>query len=70
MNHIAVLTRYELKKLFQKKILWVTLFICFLGILFSMLFPLVGDYYVDKVFIDTNYNMHFIEQFCTLDDHV
>ena len=62
MNHIAVLTRYELKKLFQKKILWVTLFICFLGILFSMLFPLVGDYYVDKVFIDTNYNMHITDQ--------
>lgn len=62
MNHIAVLTRYELKKLFQKKILWVTLFICFLGILFSTLFPLVGDYYVDKVFIDTNYNMHITDQ--------
>ena len=54
MNHFSVLTRYELKKLFQKKILWVTLIVCFLGILFSLLFPLVGDYYVDKVFIDTN----------------
>ena len=62
MNHFAVLTRYELKKLFQKKILWVTLIVCFLGILFSLLFPLVGDYYVDKVFIDTNYNMHITDQ--------
>ena len=62
MDNFATLYRYELKKLFQKKILWVTLFICFLGILFSMLFPLVGDYYVDKVFIDTNYNMHITDQ--------
>ena len=62
MNHFAVLTRYELKKLFQKKILRVTLIVCFLGILFSLLFPLVGDYYVDKVFIDTNYNMHITDQ--------
>ena len=62
MNHFAVLTRYELKKLFQKKILWVTLLVCCLAILFSLLFPLVGDYYVDKVFIDTNYNMHITDQ--------
>ena len=62
MNHFAVLTRYELKKLFQKKILRVTLIVCFLGILFSLLLPLVGDYYVDKVLIDTNYKMHITDQ--------
>jgi ABC-type transport system involved in multi-copper enzyme maturation permease subunit len=36
--------------------------VCCLAILFSLLFPLVGDYYVDKVFIDTNYNMHITDQ--------
>ena len=37
MNNFTVLTVYELKKLFQKKILWVTLLVCFLGIAFTLL---------------------------------
>ena len=41
MNNFDVLTRYELKKLFQKKILWITLLVCVLGILFSLLFSYV-----------------------------
>ena len=62
MSNFAVLTRYELKKLSQKKILWITLIVCFLAILFSLLFPLVGSYYVDGVLIDSNYNMHITDQ--------
>ena len=62
MNNFATLYRYELKKLFQKKILWVTLFICFLAIAFSTLFPLAGSYYVDGVLIDSNYNMYMTDQ--------
>ena len=62
MNNSALLYRFELKKLLQKKILWVTLIVCFLAILFSLLFPLAGSYYVDGVFIDSNYNMHITDQ--------
>ena len=62
MNNFTVLTRYELKKLFQKKILWVTLLVCFLGIAFTLLFPLAGNYYVDGMYIDSNYNMHITDQ--------
>ncbi len=62
MNNFSVLYRYELKKLLQKKILWVALAVCFVGILFSLLFPLVGSYYVDGMYIDSNYNMHITDQ--------
>ncbi len=62
MDNFATLYRYELKKLFQKKILWVTLVVCFLAIIFSLLFPLVGSYYVDGVLIDSNYNMYLTDQ--------
>ena len=62
MNNFSVLYRYELKKLLQKKILWVALAVCFVGILFSLLFPLVGSYYVDGMYIDSNYNMHLTDQ--------
>ncbi len=62
MDNFAILYRYELKKLFQKKILWVTLFICLFAIAFSILFPLAGSYYVDGVLIDSNYNMYLTDQ--------
>ena len=62
MNNFTILTVYELKKLFQKKILWVTLLVCFLAIAFTLLFPLAGNYYVDGMYIDSNYNMHITDQ--------
>ena len=62
MDNFAILYRYELKKLLQKKILWVALTVCLIGILFSLLFPLAGSYYVDGVYIDSNYNMHITDQ--------
>lgn len=62
MDNFAILYRYELKKLLQKKILWVALTVCLIGILFSLLFPLAGSYYVDGVYIDSNYNMHLTDQ--------
>lgn len=62
MNNLCVLYRYELKKLFQKKILWVSLGICLLAIVFSLLFPLTGDYNVDGVVVDTIYHQTKIIQ--------
>lgn len=62
MRNYGILYRYELKKLLQKKILWITLFICMLAIAFSLLFPLMGNYYVDGVLIDSNYNVYLTDQ--------
>lgn len=62
MSNFGILYRYELKKLLQKKILWITLFICVLAIAFSLLFPLMGNYYVDGVPVDSNYNSYLTDQ--------
>ena len=62
MSNFSILYRYELKKLLQKKILWISLGICALAAAFSLLFPMIGHYYVDGMLIDTNYNYHKTDQ--------
>ena len=62
MNNFGILYRYELKKLSQKKILWISLGICLLVIAFSLLFPLAGNYYIDGTLIDSNYNIYLTDQ--------
>ena len=42
MSNFSILYRYELKKLLQKKILWISLGICALAAAFSLLFPMIG----------------------------
>ena len=61
MNPFGILYRYELKKLLQKKILWVTLFVCLMGISFSLVLPLIGYYSVDGEIIDSNYNLYLTD---------
>ena len=62
MINFGVLYRYELKKLFQKKILWVSLLICLLAIGVSVLVPLMGHYIVNGEIVDSNYNQYRIDQ--------
>lgn len=62
MDNFSVLYHFELKKLMQKKILWITLILCLAAIVFSILFPLAGTYYVNQVPIDSNYNQHIIDK--------
>ena len=62
MSNFNILYGYELKKIAQKKILWITLFICVITIAFSLLFPLTGSYYVDGVPIDSNYHMFLTDR--------
>ena len=62
MNNLFTLYGYELKKLMQKKLLWVSLLVCVAAIAFSILAPLLGTYYVDGVAIGTNYEQHLIDQ--------
>lgn len=57
MNNLGTLYRYELKKLFKRKIVWITLAICLIAIGISMLAGLMGSFYVENEVVDTNYNM-------------
>ena len=62
MNNLFSLYGYELKKLMQKKLLWVTLLVCMAAIAFGVLFPLTGTYYANGEAISTNYEQHLIDQ--------
>lgn len=58
MNNFGVLFRYECKKLLNKKIVWISFFLCMAVILCSQVIPFLGDYYIDGKLVDTNYNMY------------
>ena len=62
MNNLFTMYGYELKKLVQKKLLWVSLLVCMAAIAFSILFPLLGTYSANGVPISTNYEQHLIDQ--------
>ncbi len=62
MNNLFTMYGYELKKLVQKKLLWVSLLVCMAAIAFSILFPLTGGHFVNSVYIGTNYEQHLIDQ--------
>ena len=62
MNNLFTLYGYELKKLVQKKLLWVSLLVCMAAIAFSILLPLLGTYYANGAAISTNYEQHLIDQ--------
>ena len=60
MNNLFTLYGYELKKLMQKKLVWIALFVCMAVIAFSILFPLMGSYSVNGTYVGTNYEEHLI----------
>ncbi len=62
MNNLFTLYAYELKKLLQKKLLWISLLVCMVAIAFLILFPLLGTYSVNGVPISTNYEQHLIDK--------
>ena len=62
MNKLLTLYRYELKKLMQKKLVWVSFLICIVSIIFAILVPLLGTYYANGKAIGTNYEQHLIDQ--------
>lgn len=57
MNNFGVMYSYECKKIFSKKIVWISFVICVAVIIFSLVIQMVGGYYVDGKLIDTNYNL-------------
>ena len=62
MNNLLTMYGFELKKILQKKLVWISLFICMAAIIFSILFPLSGTYYANGVAISTNYEQHLLDQ--------
>ena len=62
MNNLLIMYRFELKKLVQKKLLWISLLVCMAVIGFSILFPLMGSYLVNGTYVGTNYEEHLIDQ--------
>mgnify|MGYP003488211460 FL=1 len=62
MNNLLIMYRFELKKLVQKKLLWISLLVCMAVIGFSILFPLMGSYLVNGTYVGTNYEEHLINQ--------
>lgn len=62
MNNLYLLYRYELKKMFQRKIVWLTVMVCMIVTGFSILSGLIGAYYVDGVKVDTHYHIFQTDQ--------
>lgn len=61
MNCFRTIYRYELKKITRRKLVWITLSICVLGIIFTPFSNLLGSYYVDGVLTDTHYHMFQVD---------
>lgn len=57
MHNMGILYRYELKKLLKRKLVWVTGIIILLLSVVVIVMDLTGNYYVNGVAVDTNYNM-------------
>ncbi len=62
MGNFAALYCYECKKLVKKKILWITFLLVAAAILCSSCIDVVGEYYVDGVLVDTNYNLYVADR--------
>lgn len=62
MNNFGTLYRFELKKLMQRKLLWVSLLICLVVCGFSAFSALIGKHYVDGKLYDTYYHMFQVDQ--------
>lgn len=58
MNHFSVLFRFECKKLLGKKIVWISFLLLILISIFGLVGPLLGNYYIDGMLIDSNYAMY------------
>lgn len=55
MSNLGQLTSFELKKIFSRRITWISLAVTIIIMVFSGFAGIIGDYYIDDVFIETNY---------------
>lgn len=57
MHNWSTLFQFELKKLTKKKLLWITLLLCLLGVGVTVTSGLFGTYYVDGEPVETHYEI-------------
>lgn len=53
--------RYELKKIYNRKIVWITVLSAILLTIFTICVPLIGNYYVDGTLVSSNYDQFQID---------
>lgn len=61
MKIFMTLYQYELKKILNRKLVWITLLICIGCIVMIAAFELSGNYYVDGEVFDTHYHMFQVD---------
>lgn len=61
MKIFMTLYHFELKKIMQRKLVWVALLICIACIVVAKVGNLSGDYYVDGKVVDTHYHMFQVD---------
>lgn len=62
MRDLGTLYQYELKKIVKRKLLWITLLICVLCVVVTVISGLLGTYYVDGEAVDTHYHMYLVDR--------
>lgn len=63
MNNLGTLYRYELKKMSNRKLLWIALVLSILCITVTVLASqFLGTYYVDGKAVDTHYHMFLVDK--------
>ena len=62
MNNFGVLYRYELKKIWKRKIVYATLAICFIATAIILMGELIGSCYIGNEKADTKYHMFLIDR--------
>lgn len=55
MNNLWTIYKYELKKITEKKLFWITSLLCLIAIIITTFASLFGTYYVDGKPIESNY---------------
>ncbi len=62
MSNLKMLYYYELKKLWKRKMIWVTLLIFLVATAITMLGELIGYYYIGSEKADTKYHMFLVDR--------
>lgn len=62
MNNFGVLYRYELKKIWKRKIVYATLAICFITTAILLIGEFIGSYSIDNEKVDTKYHMFLTDR--------
>lgn len=57
MGNMGTLLRYEMKKLFGRRLVWITLAVTLLGSISPVAVPLLGSYIVEGEKVDTHWHM-------------